>query len=489
MKKLLFVVLALIVLAAFMVFRANTQFPDRQLYGAEPIAAIPVDADAMAARLAGAIKIPTISHDDRSNFDAQAFLDFHRYLEDNYPLINTSATRTVIADYSLVYRIEGRDPSLEPVLFMGHMDVVPVDPATAGDWSQPPFGGVIEDGVVWGRGAMDDKLTVMALMESMEMLLASGGTPARTVYFAFGHDEEVGGKEGAREIARSFAEQGISFDFVLDEGGAVTEGMVPGVSQPVAMIGIAEKGYVNLHLIVDAPGGHSSQPPPNTGAGILAQAIVKVEANPFPADLSAMEPNFAYLGHYFSLTTRLGLANTWLLSPLVEDILLSSPTSAASIRTTTAVTMLEGSSKSNILPTRAEAVVNFRILPGDSVASVKEHIERAIDDERVTIEVSMANEPSPVSSTDSFGFKLIESTIRGMDDTVLVTPYLVQGGTDAKHFVDLSDSVYRFMMFRANPISMKRVHGVDEQIAIDDYVEAVSFYHALLTRLGQPPAG
>jgi carboxypeptidase PM20D1 len=483
MKKLSIPALLLICLIAVLLLRSHTHFPDRQLYGATPVPALPVDAGAVAERLSGALRIPTISYDDRSNFDSEAFLDFHRYLEAHFPQVHRTATRRTVNRYSLVYRIEGLQPELKPVLFMGHMDVVPVDPATAGQWRHAPFSGTIADGVIWGRGALDDKLTVLALMEAMERRLADGQKPARTVYLAFGHDEEVGGKDGAREIARYFESQGIEFEFVLDEGGVVTRGMVPGVDQPVAIIGIAEKGYVNLHLTVDAPGGHSSQPPPHTAAGILAAAIVRVEDNPFPTDLSAMAPNFDYLGHYFALPTRVALANTWLFSPLVERRLLANPTTAASIRTTTAVTMLEGSSKSNILPTRAEAVVNFRILPGDSVASVKQHVESVINDERVAVTAQMANEPSPVSSTESFGFRLLEKTIRGTSEDILVAPYLVQGGTDAKHFVNLSDSVYRFMMIPVDPTTMQRVHGVNEQVAIDDYVEAVRFYHALLGNL------
>ncbi len=484
MKKLLALAILLLLISGLLVFRATSQFPDRQLHEVPPLAEIKLDGKSMASRLAEAIRIPTISHDDRSNFDVEAFLAFHKLLGDNYPQINARAQRQVVNEYSLVYRIEGADPGLKPVLFMGHMDVVPVDPATANDWKQDPFGGAIVDGVIWGRGAMDDKLTVMALMEAMELLLVSGETPQRTVYFAFGHDEEVGGEDGAAKVAEYFADEGVSFEFILDEGGAVTEGMIPGVDAPVAIIGIAEKGYVNLHLTVDAPGGHSSQPPPNTGAGILAQAIVKVEDNLFPADLSTMDANFAYLGHYFPFTTRLALANRWLFGPVVERSLLADPTTAASIRTTTAVTMLKGSSKSNILPTQAKAVVNLRILPGDTVASVKAHIEAAIDDERVTVTAHSAHEPSAVSSTESFGFKLLRQTIHALDNEVLVAPYLVQGGTDAKHFVALSDSVYRFMMVRANRETMRRIHGVNEQISVESYLEAVRFYHALLRDLG-----
>lgn len=485
MKKLIIALLVLIGLAAVVLYRAQTVFPNRQISGADALPEIALDEAAMARRLAEAVRIPTISYDDRKNFDAAAFETFHELLTTRYPQIHATATRRKIADYSLVYRVEGADPDLKPVLFMGHMDVVPVDPATASDWKHAPFSGDIADGIVWGRGTMDDKLTVMALMEAMELLLARGERPARTVYFAFGHDEEVGGVDGAKNIASYFAEQGLRFEFVLDEGGAVTNGMVTGIDDPVAIIGIAEKGYVNLHLTVNAPGGHSSQPPEHTGAGILAAAIVKVEANPFAPDLSAMDANLDYLAHHMPLGTRAALANRWLFGPLVKRTLLANPATAASIRTTTAVTMLEGSTKSNILPTRATAVVNFRILPGDSVASVKEHIESVIDDDRVTIDVEMANEPSPISSTQTLGFELLQKTIRGLDGDVIVAPYLVQGGTDAKHFVDLSDSVYRFMMVRINGDSMRRVHGVNEQIAIKDYAEAVRFYHALLSNLGQ----
>lgn len=471
-----------------MLFRAATSFPDRQLKDVAALPAVSFDEAALARRLAAAIRIPTISHDDRSDFNAGAFLEFHELLRRSYPKIHAAASQDVVAGYSLLYRIEGTNERLKPALLMGHIDVVPVDEATAGDWKHDPFSGDISDGVIWGRGAMDDKVTVMALMEALERLLADGERPARTVYLAFGHDEEVGGKDGAAAIAALLDKRGVEFEFVLDEGGAVTDGFFPGVEQPVAIIGIAEKGYVNLHLTVNAVGGHSSQPPRHTAAGVLAQAIVKIEANPFPADLSAMDANFAYLGHYLPLTSRIALANRWLLGPVVKRQLLSNPSTAASIRTTTAVNMLEGSSKSNILPTRATAVVNFRILPGDSSAYVQERIETIIDDPRVEVTTSMVNEPSPVSSTDSFGFALLQNTIQAQDGEVLVAPYLVQGGTDAKHFVGLSDSVYRFVMIRATRETMRRIHGVNEQIAVEDYARAVRFYHALLSRL-QPQRG
>ena len=487
MKKLLALALPALALAVLLLLRAHTAFPDRQRTDAARITPVELDAASLAERLGAALRFPTISYDDRSQFDPEAFLALHRYLAAQYAHVHSVGERRVINDYSLVYRFEGRDPGLKPVLFMGHMDVVPVDPATADDWIHAPFSGAVVDGVVWGRGAMDDKLTGMALMEAMEALLARGERPARTVYFAFGHDEEVGGGDGAAQIAAHFRSDGIEFEFVLDEGGAVTDGLIPGLDSPIAMIGTAEKGYVNVHLNVEAPGGHSSQPPPHTAAGILAAAIVRIESHPFPADLGAMDGNFAFLGHHFPLGMRIALANRWLFGTLVERTLLDNPATAASIRTTTAVTMLEGSSKSNILPTMAEAVVNLRILPGDTVAGVRDRIEAVIDDPAVAVTAHMGIEPSPVSPTDSFGFRLLERTIRGMDPTILVAPYLVQGGTDAKHFTDLSTSVYRFVMFRADATSMQRIHGVNEQIAVEQYVNAVRFYHALLQGLDDAP--
>jgi carboxypeptidase PM20D1 len=260
-----------------------------------------------------------------------------------------------------------------------------------------------------------------------------------------------------------------------------------GVSDPLALIGVAEKGFVNLRLTVEDAGGHSSQPPAHTAAGILAQAVVAIEANPFPADLSFITMTFDAVGAYTPLKTRLPLSNLWLLAPVVKSTLLDTPSSAASVHTTTAVTMLKGSSKSNILPTQAEAVVNFRTLPGDDVQKIVEHAKKVIANPRVKIESFMANEASTVSRVDSAPFKLLESTIRRLDDSILVAPYLVQGGTDAKHFDGLSDNIYRFMMIHLDQKSVKRFHGVNEQITVSDYLKAIQFYTAIIEKASAGP--
>ena len=481
MKKAIVTVVSLaVVLCAVLIYRAETVFQDWQVEPAPGLTEVGFDNEAAVQRFSEALRLPTISYDDRSNFDAVAFLDFHALLQREFPLVHQHAERTVINDYSLVFHLRGSQASLEPVLFMSHMDVVPVDETTLDEWTHPPFDGVVENGTIWGRGALDVKIGVMALMEAMELILQNNFRPQRDVYFAFGHDEEVGGKDGAARVAEYFAERGVRFDFILDEGGAVTEGLNASVDQPVAVIGVSEKGYVNLHLTVNSPGGHSSAPPDQTALGILSRAIVRVEDNPFPANLEGIVQSFESIGDRAGFIPRLFMANQWLFSPLIKKQLLANPGTAASLRTTTAATMSSGSSKANILPTRAEAVINFRILPGDSVDSVKRPVIGLVDDERVEISDAYGNNPSPVSPVDSRGFNIIAATIRGLDDNILVAPYMVQGGTDAKHFYPLSQNVYRFLMFKATPKTLKYVHGIDEQIPVADYLQAIRFYYHLV---------
>lgn len=483
MKKLpAGLLIALVVLAGILAYRAENTFSDRQLPPAEGLGSVPIDHEPAVIRFARALTYPTVSYDDRSQFDAQAFKNFHAFLRHSFPLIHRVAERTVVNGYSLVYRIPGFDQSLQPILMMGHMDVVPVEDITLDEWTHPPFAGTVADGIVWGRGAVDDKLTVMALMEAMEQLLKEGARPARTVYFSFGHDEEVGGADGAAKVAEYFKEKGVTFDYVMDEGGAITSGMMEGVDRPVAVIGVSEKGYVNLVLSVNAPGGHSSQPPDQTALGILSRAIVRVEDNPFPASLQHIRGTFEFIGAEMPFMTRLAMANLWLFAPLVKNKMLANKDDAAGIRTTTAATMASGSPKANILPTRATAVINFRILPGESVDSVTQRVTGLIDDERVTVTAEYGVNPSPASPTDANGFELIASTIRGMDETIVVAPYMVRGGTDAKYFYDLSANVYRFMMLRIDPETVKFIHGIDERVSVEAYIEAIEFNYHLLKR-------
>lgn len=484
MKKASFVVLPLIALIVVIVLvRTAFVFEDKQLKANTTVTELAIDESRALQQLSKAIQIPTISYDDESKVNGSSFLQFHRHLQQAFPLVHQQMQKQVINQYSLIFHFPGADKNLKPALFLAHMDVVPVDDNTLANWTHSPFSGKRVGDSIWGRGTMDDKSGVMALMEATELMLKQNHQPKRGFYLAFGHDEEVGGSQGAAKIAQHFSEKGIEFEFVLDEGGAITNGMMQGISRPVALVGIAEKGFVNIHLTVQSDGGHSSQPPKHTAVGILSQAIVNIEQNPFEPSLEFTKMTFDAIGSEAAFGSRMALANLWLTDRLVKNTLMKQSKLAASLHTTTAATMVTGSSKSNILPTQATGVVNARIFPGETWQSVKQRIEAIIDDPRVKVTTTMNSNPSPISTTDSLGFNLIAQSIRDLDDKTLVAPYLVQGGTDSKYFYGVSDNVYRFLMMRVTKDTLKRLHGIDEQITTTDYLDTIRFYYQMLKRI------
>lgn len=447
---------------------------------------IPVDAEGAAERLAGAVRIPTISHERVEETDTAAFLALHAYLAESYPLLHAALTRETVADLSLLHTWEGVEPGLAPLVLMGHMDVVPVVPGTEGDWTHPPFSGAVVEGEVWGRGALDDKVSVVAVLEAVEALVAQGYRPRRTVYLAFGHDEEVGGVRGAAGIAALLQERGAEpYALVLDEGGAVVRGIIPGIEAPVALVGIAEKGYVNVELVVEGPGGHSSTPPAQTNIGILAAAIARLEADPFPARFAgASRRMFDYVAPEMPFAHRLAFANLWLTEPLVTRILLASPQTAAMVRTTTAVTMVEGGVKANVLPITARAVVNHRIVPGETRETVLERVRRVVADERVQARIAGEEsvDPSPVSDTEGPAWRMLSRTIRQVmaNSDVVVAPYLVMGGTDAKWYSGRSDAVFRFLPAPVGPEVLELAHGTNERVSVEGLAASVRFFQQLI---------
>ncbi len=483
MKKIIGLISIIAVIFIVSAYRASILYVDQQYHPQKQTERVIVDQVTVLENFSKAIQIATVSRDYPAPVTPEPFLAFHQHLQDSFPKVHRFSERKIINNYSLVYKFQGSDTNLKPALFMGHMDVVPVDQATKEKWTHDAFAGVIDKGNVWGRGALDDKATVMALMEAMELSLKEGKQPIRTMYFAFGHDEEIGGSQGAKYIAEYFQQQGVSFEFVLDEGGAILKGYIKNVAQSVGVIGIAEKGFMNIRLIAERPGGHSSMPPENTGPGILAAAIVKLEQNKFPATLRYTNLMFDAIGSYADFKTRFAMANQWLTAPLIKKKLLEDQSKAAGLRTTTAVTMMKGSSKSNILPTKASVVVNFRILPGETWQTVLASVKDIIGDDRIGYEVFMNNDPSKVSSTDSKGYKWISQTIREFEPNSLVAPYLVMGGTDSKYFYPLTDSVYRFLMIKLTPDIQKTIHGIDEHIKIEDYVEGIQYFHELFRKV------
>jgi len=430
-------------------------------------------------RLAGAVRFPTVSHADRARIDRATFLAFHRYLADAFPRVHATLARETVNELSLLYTWPGTDPAAPPVLLLAHLDVVPVEPGTETRWSRPPFAGAVADGFVWGRGTIDDKGSVTAILEAAEALLAAGERPPRTVLLAFGHDEEVGGADGAVAIAALLRARGVTPALVLDEGMAVVSGGIRGVAAPVALVGIAEKGNVSVELAVRSPGGHSSMPPGETGVGILARALVRLEEHPFPARLDgAARRLLEAVGPAMALPLRVALANLWLTRPVVERLLLREPGTAALVRTTIAPTMLAASPKENVLPIRPRAVVNFRIRPGETIAGVVEHVRRAVDDPRVelTVRGEAPGEPTAESPVDAPPFAALARAIGRVFPDAIVAPSLTIGMTDSRHYAPLTPHVFRFLPWRLAVEDARRMHGVDERLAVDGYEAGVRFY-------------
>lgn len=451
----------------------------------EPAPAVTVDHHA-AERLAGALRIRTISAEDPGAFDAAAFGALHGYLQSMFPRVHAQLQRDVVGTHSLLYTWAGREPSLKPILLVGHLDVVPVEPGTERQWQHDPFGGDISEGFIWGRGAIDNKSTVLGTLEAIDLLLGDGFQPVRTMYLAFGHDEEVGGADGARAIAAVLKSRGVELEMVLDEGGVIVDGVFPGLSDPVALIGIAEKGFVTIELSTRVGGGHSSLPPPQTAVGILSAAVAALEQNPMAARLEGPTRQFLdRIGPQLPIVERGVFANLWLTSPLVLRRLQGSPATNAMVRTTTAPTIFQAGAKDNVLPSVARAVINFRILPGDMIATVIEHVRRTVNDSRVEIKTvgHFSSEPSPVSTTDSESFRTLERTIRSVVPDAIVAPSLVVVVTDARYYNGLSQNVFRFLPVPLTAQDLGRIHGTNERIGIREYETAIRTYRQLVVEM------
>jgi carboxypeptidase PM20D1 len=481
MKRILLLgLLGLVALLAVMVVRAGT-FASKQVRTEAP-APVEFDLTVAVERFAGALRFRTLSDLDPEVVDWEPFRDLDRYLVEQFPLVHENLRRETIGGHSLLYTWAGTDPALKPGLLLSHLDVVPVEPGTEDNWTHPPFGGVVADGFVWGRGAMDDKMGVLAILEATELLLADGFQPRRSFLFAFGHDEEVGGPNGATVVASTLAARGIEAEFVLDEGGSVVYGSVPGVDEHVALVGIAEKGYVSLALEVEVEGGHSSTPPEQTAVGLVSAAVARLESRQMPMSLRGpVRQTLDYLGPEMPFTHRLVVANLWLFRPVIERVASGVPALAATMRTTTAATMIEGGVKENVLPSSARAVLNFRILPGESVQDVMDHVRRGVADDRVRVEViGVGREPTTESPLDVEGFALLQRTIGQVFPEAVVAPYLVLGGTDSRHYSDLTRNIYRFAPIVAGPTDLPRIHGTDERMSVENYGQAVEFFVGLL---------
>jgi carboxypeptidase PM20D1 len=453
-----------------------------------PAAAAP--ADTAAERLAAAIRFATISTQDDADFDGAPFEAMRAWMAETYPALHRELERRILSGHSLLYTWTGRDEALPPVLLTAHLDVVPVPEETLPEWTHPPFEGVISDGFVWGRGALDDKGSLITLLEAVEGLVLAGFRPARTVYLAFGHDEEVGGERGAGAITDWLEERGVRLALSLDEGSAITRGLVPFVEGDVAAIGVAEKGYLTLEVTARAEGGHSSRPLPDGAIGKLSRAVLAIEGSPLPARLDGPVAELLdAIAPQMSWPARAAIAGRPVFAPLLARMLARDPSTAPLVRTTTAVTLVRGGVKENVLPPSATATVNFRLLPGDSASFVVDHVRRVVNDPDVEIRVGEAREASPVSATEGPAWELVSAAIRDVAPEALIVPGLVLGGTDSKHYGRIAEQAYRFVPMRLVAGDLARIHGVDERIEVANLAEMVRFYESLLRRLEELPAG
>lgn len=486
-KKILLVLTLCVVLLGSVLLINTLRFTSRQIQ-VEPIQPVSVDEGSVAPRLAQALRFQTVSYEDAGQIRGEEFLALHKYLEQIFPKVHSTLSKELVGDYSLLYTLKGRDEKLKPILLMAHQDVVPVESETLVSWEQPPFEGRITEGYIWGRGAMDDKFALLSIMEAVEMQLGQGFQPQRTIYLAFGHDEEVGGHSGAAKIAELLRERNVELEYVLDEGLAITDGVLPDISKPVALIGIADKGYLSLELSVEVESGHSSMPPPQTAIGVLSAAVSRLEERQMPASIEGVpRQTLEYIGPEMPFGKRLVMANLWLFKPLVQRKLSASPSTNAGIRTTTAATIIDGGLKENVLSSRARAVVNFRPLPGDSIDRVVAHVSTVVNDPRVRVNRfgGSNNEASAVSNINAAGFQIIQRTMRQVFPEALVAPALCVGGTDSEHYAKLTNNIYRFSPLRLRPEDMKRLHGINERTSVKDYGESVKFYYQLISNSAQ----
>ncbi|WGM37955.1 M20 family peptidase [Caulobacter sp. NIBR1757] len=442
-------------------------------------AAPPIDQASAAQHLSQAVRIRTVSNQNKADNQWAEWDRLHAWLAATYPAAHAAMTREILPNKALVYTWPGSDKALKPIVLMAHQDVVPITPGTEKDWKHDPFGGEIAEGAVWGRGSIDDKGSLVAIFEGLEALAKSGFQPKRTVIIVSGQDEEAGGA-GARAAAALLKSRGVQAEWVLDEGSAAINDH-PITGKPAAVIGIAEKGYATLRVTAPASGGHSSAPPRETGVAVLAKAITAITDNQFPLELKGPGMQMVQtLGADSSFVTRMAIANPWLFGPILKKTFAKTGTGAALLHTTIAPTMLKGSPKENVLPQDATAWINYRIAPGQTPDDVMARAREATKGLKVELAWDRPPElPSPISSTTSEGWKLL-SALASDGGKLPVAPGLVTAGTDSRYMSPLTSDIYRYQALLGSMNTFGMIHGTNEHMTVENLARMTTFYARLV---------
>ena len=440
--------------------------------------------DSAVQHMSQAIQIPTISFSDTLPVDTAAFLTFRSFIEKSYPLIKQHLSKTVVDSLNFVFEWKGQNSALAPIILMGHYDVVPVEQAVISKWIVPPFSGKITDSCIWGRGSVDDKCGVISVLEATEAMLRKNFVPQRTIFLCFGHDEEIRGS-GARAIVSYLEQRSIKPELVLDEGGEITEDKIKDVKRPIAVIGVAEKGYASYELTVEKEGGHSSKPAKETAIDILVKALYNLKSK--TPDSRITPPVKEFLNRISSssdlFVNRMAAANMWLFESVTKNVLSAKPEGNAMIHTTIVPTVLQSGIKDNVIPSTAKAIVNSRILTGETSKTVEEFIRKAINDDRVKIKslAGIGADPSPATSIESSAFARVESAIYKTVPDVIPTPFLMIGATDSKYYRRISDRVLNFTPMTDS----KGFHGINERLPLRDFQRSINFMMTIIEESGK----
>ncbi|MDP2792069.1 MAG: M20/M25/M40 family metallo-hydrolase [Rectinemataceae bacterium] len=439
----------------------------------------------LPAKLARLVSFPTVSSYNPGEENEEAFTALKRELPALFPLVHAGMKVEEPSDRALLFSWKGKDPSIPPAILCAHFDVVPAGNPSA--WKHPPFSGDIADGEVWGRGTQDIKVIMASLLEAAERLIGEGFAPKRTIYFAFGGDEEIGGQRGAAAIAAHLAASGIKASFLADEGGPISVGMIAFAKKPLALVGVAEKGYADFRLSVKGSGGHASMPPRHTAPGNLARAISAIEDHPFPSRITpTMKAFLARLAPESRQPYRFLFKQLWFTAPAIKAAFASAPTTNALIRTTAACTMLKGSSKENVLADAAEATLNVRILPGESSQAVLARLRNLAAPFGAEVSIKHKDhvvEPSGESGTDHEGWKAIEAALSTSHPEAACIPFLFSAATDTKHYRNIVEATYRFTPLMQSQQDLKGVHGDNERVKVEELDRCAIFYRSLMEKL------